>query len=377
MKKSICIILILVCLFSFNLYSLTSVLIDFSRLKANGDGNPANSVDINSLKYDDHSDKRMENMPTIVDYAEIANEIGSNFSEDQLKNVSVSLSCYNWDVFLNSSAAFPKNTAYSYAREWHTKAKDIPILEPIVKTEGEAAAAEGYSILGVRIKFPETPYNCWALILPPFEIPAYENITTDDKGNKIDENELKANKEKYYGNKFERGYGVVKNVGVIKSIDLRVYGCQFKNSISILLKDDNNVVTEYCFPQYLDFDGWRRLTWNNPNYITRAENRDLYVVPLYPRNEPFVKVWGFRIYRQGDQLGGDFVVYIKDVIITYDEAVKEREEPIDHESAWGILQERTIEAKHRELRKIGHTQMLRYLERQKMHKEPESTTTTQ
>ena len=82
-----------------------------------------------------------------------------------------------------------------------------------------------------------------------------------------------------------------------------------------------------------------------------------------------MKLCGFRIYRQGDQVGGNFVTYIKDVYVTYDEAVLDREVAIDHEEAWGILQQRTIEAKNRELKKIGYNQVLRFIERKKMHKE--------
>jgi len=55
---------------------------------------------------------------------------------------------------------------------------------------------------------------------------------------------------------------------------------QFKNAISILIKDDNNVVSEYQFPDYLDFDGWRQITWNNSNYITEVEI-EYYLLFLY------------------------------------------------------------------------------------------------
>jgi hypothetical protein len=45
---------------------------------------------------------------------------------------------------------------------------------------------------------------------------------------------------------------------------------------------------------------------------------------------------------------------------------------IDHESAWGILQQRTIEAKNRELRNVGGSQILRFLEEKKMDKSTNS-----
>ncbi len=382
MRKLVALLLVSIMAINLNLYADKAVLIDFNRLKANGDGVPADSLDQTAPQMTDYTNhdpiNRTQHMPTLIDYSAIAKEIGSNFSDEELKKVAVSLSSYNWDVFLNSSAASNNNKTYSYAKEWHTKF--VPVLADdtdlvnVPKSDSTTPPA-GMTILGIRVRFPETPYNCWAIIQPPFEIPAYENITTDYKGNPLPADQL--NDPKNYGSKFEHGYGVVKNVGVLKSIDLKIYGCQFKNSIGIILKDDNNITTEYDMPQYLDFDGWRKLTWNNPNYITNAANRNLYIVPLYPRSEPYVKIYGFRIYRQGDQYGGDFVTYIKDVVITYDKATIETENaPIENEEAWGILRQRTLEAKDRELRKIGHNQILRYIEKLKMHQETPATTTT-
>ena len=395
MRKGICICLIVILAVSFNvnLYAKKAVLVDFHMLKANGDGQNIKSFD--QLEYNRHLKENTMHMPTVVDYAAIASEVGSSFTEEDLKKIKVSLACDDWDVALNSSAAYPINTGYSYCKEWHTKSQikdttgntiDISALKPTENLAQSFQTEKGpvngyYNILGIRVMFHDLPFNAWALITPPFEIPAYENKTTDDNGNPIDIKNIMANEpdkfaKEYYGKKFENGYGVIKNVGTIKSIELRVFGCQFKNSISILLKDDNNVINEYQFPQYLDFDGWRRLIWNNPNYINRPENRQLYIVPLYPRNMPFIKLHGFRIYRQGDQLGGNFVTYIKDVIVTYDEAILEKDdETVDHESAWGILEQRTKEAKQRELKKIGNKQMLRYLEGLKMHKDVESSET--
>jgi len=359
----------------------TSILIDFDLLKANGDGiNVEQSLDedaVRQLGYNKHitdtdefkndKNKRAQHMPTLVDYSAIA---GSNFDEEQVKVMNTSLCASNWEVKINSSANSVESRTYSKVIEWHTKYKSV--LDD--STDDTAEKPEGYNILGVRIHFPETPFNCWALIKPPFEIPAYENSVYDYKGavkseyadanGQLDTNATLKGEDK--GSKFENGYGIVKNVGIIKSIDLSVYGCQFKNSISLLMKDERDITTEYMMPQYLDYDGWRVITWTNPNYIEDARDRDLYILPLYPQPVPFVKVMGFRIYRQGDQIGGDFVTYIKDVKVTYDEAVYERDAPIDHEDAWGILEARREVAKKREYTQLGKLEILRYLERQKM-----------
>jgi Flagellar filament outer layer protein Flaa len=372
MRKWICLFLTLsiTVFFALNLHAqTTSTLIDFSKLKANGDGkDPTKSLAENDPKMLDYKDydevNRKEHMPTIMNYGSVA---GSSISDEDKKNMVISLSAYNWEVQLNSSAAFIENRALSYCKEWHTKY--VSALQDETKpatgtttTTQPTQAPAGYTVMGVRVHFPETPYNCWAYIKPPFEIPAYENRMTNYQGAPLTADDLK--KPENYGSKYN-GYGIIKNVGYIKSISLRVFGNQYNNSISIIIKDDNNEINEYHFPTYLNFDGWKTLTWTNPNYIERVSNRDLYIVPLYPRNTPFIKLMGFRVYRQGDQLGGDFITYIKDVKVTYDLAVLEQEQVIEHEEAWQILKDRTIDAQKRELNRIGDNQVLQFLEKKK------------
>jgi hypothetical protein len=346
-----------------NLFAEKSVLIDFDKLKANGNlVSQGEQTTIQAVTADDAGYKDFKNhgwqqhVPTMISYGDIA---GSSFTDGDKGKMKTSLAPGNWEIEINSSASTVENKRYSKTKEWHTLKVNV-----LADASGDKQA-DGYTILGIRIHFPESNFNNWALIKPPFEIPAYDDLRTTFDG----KDETPENIKKNQGTKFENGYGVIKNVGIIKSIDIRVYGCQFKNSIAVLLKDDKSVTTEYDMPQYLDFDGWKKITWVNPNYIDDAANRTLYVVPLYPHTMPYIKLAGFRLYRQGDQYGGDFVTYVKDVTITYDKAVLDDKKIIDHEEAWGILAQRTQEAKKREFSKIGQSQILKFLERQKMHKE--------
>jgi len=378
---------------SFVIVAKESILIDFDKLKANGNGHtPADSKtedEIAGMDFKTHvfTEKDVtgnlitvpQHMPTCIDYSSIA---GSNFTEEETNKMRVSLSAYNWNVVLNSSAATVSNMKFSKAIEWHSKfpknknmqsflvrdVTDDNYLFPGVTFNSNydvtyPESREGFTVLGARIKFPESPFNNWALIVPPFEIPAYEDIDTNYKGEKLSEQEVLFEKGK--GRKFINGKGVIRNVGAIKSISMTVYGCQFKNSVALIYKDQDNVETEILMPQSLDFDGWRELNWTNPNYIDNVQSRSLFVVPLYPKEDPYIKLMGFRIYRQGDKVGGDFVFYMKDVKVIYDIANDKKEYPIDHEEAWGILYTRTQEAKKREYDKIGRDQILRHLERQK------------
>jgi len=367
MFKKLMVILFILSLFLINVFADTSILIDFHKLKANGNGlDPAQSLGPDDPQIKDYTNHEMNNrtehMPTLIDYSNVA---GTSFTPEEKKVMRVSLSCYNWDVILNSSAASVDNKRNSFCTEWHTRAVDILLDND---THAPEEPPQGYNILGIKVKFSEYPnHNNWALIKPPFEIPAYENIETDYRGNQLEKDKIE-----FKGNKFEDGYGVIKNVGLIKRIEMRVYGCNYNNSIAVLIKDDNNVVREYSFPTRLNFDGWRNLVYENPNYIENVAHRNLFIVPLYPKFEPFIKLYGFRIYRPGESLGGDFITYIRDVKVTYDKAVIERDEPIKHEEVWHLLRKKALEVKEIEIKKLGYKHILRFLEKLKMHKEPEA-----
>jgi hypothetical protein len=57
----------------------------------------------------------------------------------------------------------------------------------------------------------------------------------------------------------------------------------------------------------------------------------------------------------------------------YDKAVLTLERDIDDEATWGILQKREEARRSAELRRLGHIQVLRYLETKKMHAGEESS----
>jgi hypothetical protein len=386
---------------AFSAFAKESVLIDFDLLKANGcyvsseegegEGEGEGSKSWEMSDSDDYAthfkateDDRdvagnlksiPQHMQTLIDYSAIA---GSNYTQDEIESMRVSLSAYNWHVILNSSAASVKNQGFSKAIEWHSSlpANYVGLFDEEDEADKKVIDNEGFTVLGVRIHFPVTAFNNWALIRPPFEIPAYEDKLRDPESGEEMDIESDDYKENYRGkgDMFENGFGVIKNVGAIKDITVRIYGCQFKNQFGLMLKDQDNIETEIDFAESLSFDGWKQIKWVNPNYIANVQNRALHIVPLYPQTEPFIKFNGFRIYRQGDEIGGDFVVYLKDVKVKYDEAVLKKSAPIDHEKAWGILAARTQAAKKREFEKIGKDEILRYIEKQKMDQTPIEST---
>ena len=300
----------------------------------------ATLIDFSLLTSDVTVGETPHHGPTMVDLSEVA---GASFTAQERELMKSSLFIENWDVDLNSSA----QTALSQS---NSKVRAATVREGAEDFGGD-------TVLGARIMFPTEPWNAWAVIRPPFEIQGYANPTTFDGTTVVEDPDGEQ------GAKFENGYGVVKNVGVIKQIGVNVYGLNFPHSISVIMQDENNDQAEY-FMGYLDFDGWRTMIWDNPNYIDDVRDRDLRLYPIYPNLQPMRKLVGFRIYRDGATQGGDFVTYLKDVTIVYDEARLQLEADIDHDALWEILSEREEDRRRAELSRLGNEQVLRFIERQ-------------
>jgi hypothetical protein len=301
-------------------------------------------IDFAGLVADYPSDNPRENQATMVDFSNVA---GSSYTEEEKALMKTSLAAKNWGVVLASSSRTVMNQSLSF-----TKA---------AKVRDGATNFAGASVMGLRVHFPKESYNSWALAQPPFEIPAYMDKTTVGGDGKLTVPQEEVGK----GTKFDN-IGVVKNVGVLKTVSMNVHGLNFPHAVSIILQDENNEEQE-IFLGNLQFDGWKKLTWENPNYVTEVRNRDLRVFPLYPKSAPMRKLIGIRIYRDAAQEGGDFIGYVKDISMVYDKAILSLERDIDDENTWGILQKREEARRNAELRRLGHLQVLRYLESKKMH----------
>nr|AFD04807.1 flagellar filament outer layer protein [Treponema denticola] len=294
----------------------------------------------------DPNGKMTQNRRTVMDYGKVA---GASYTDEQKALMRTSLALEQWDVELNSSAQNPLSVATS------------TIKEAEVRAEGEKFA--GQKSMGVRILFPEWTNNANAKIKPGFLIPAYEKMAqVDDQGNL---QEPTAEDKASGKSRFEDGYGVVRNTGVIKSIAVNTYGMNFPHGLYVLLRDQNNVVKRY-FMGYLLFDGWRELVWNNPSYIANVKSRELRLYPVYPTALPHVAFEGFLITRDAAHDGGDAIAYFKDVKIIYDKAVLTTVRDFADEDLWGIQEERETKRKKIEVEKFGHTQVLRFLEQEKM-----------
>ncbi|MGA2639615.1 MAG: flagellar filament outer layer protein FlaA [Spirochaetia bacterium] len=320
-------------------------LIDFTKLVADSfpDLNNANRPTQNSATVIDFSQ-----VPGATAAATTAPAGGTAAAPTETAAMISSLALENWQVTLASSARSIANQSVTMTKEAPSKANG--------------------KVLGIRIHFPVEPFNSWAIIQPPFDIPAYADKDTL-QGNKV----IPATgNDVGQGAKFN-GFGVVKNVGVLRSLSITVYGANFPNGLGVVVTDqDGNEQT--IFMDYLQFQGWRTLTWNNPNYITDIRNRDLRRFPLYPKGEPYLKIVGIVIYRDAAEEGGDFVTYLKDIQITFDRAIiEDPNRDIQDEAIWHILKERNEARRVSELKRLGNIQELRALEAQKMYKPPKPT----
>jgi hypothetical protein len=301
-------------------------------------------LDFNDLKADatkQGEEKPSENQATIVDYR---SQAGAGIPEKDIELLKTSLAIGNWEVHLSSSSEYRENIIYTYAKE--------------AATVGDAADFEGEdmknkTVLAVRVHFPEPSFNSYAIVKPPFEIPAYMDKDGDENKGK--------------GDKFDNR-GILKNVGPIKEIQMVVSGRNFPHGIGLIFRTQDGE-ERTVFMGYLNYTGWRRLKWENPNYVTDVRNRKLQSLPLYPKGEPFIKFIGIIVYRDASHTGGDFVFYVKDVKVKYDLAWEALQMDINDEQVWGIMQKREEARRKAEIRRLGNLHILRYLEKKKMYKE--------
>ena len=346
----IALMLMVIC--SLSAFAEEAVLIDFSTLKA----------DI--LPFSATNGKMTQNRATMMDFSAF---VGQSYTAEQREQMKSSLAIENWVVQLVSSAKSFKTQSLSYTRE------------ALIKSTGRYFPNK--TVLGVRINFPEEHYNCWARIIPPFEIPAFENpATIDDRGNITEtitgattNNGLSRFEGSYdSANGITNSYGIVKNVGSLKRVGVWVRGMNQPHGLYVILIDSENN-ERLCFLGYLNFDGWRELIWENPQYISDVRNRELNLNPLYPTSLPFVRFGGFQITRDAISEGGDFIAYFKEVRILYDKASISTERDIDDEELWGIMKKRENDRKKLTASNFGRQQVLRYLESLKLETEDQFT----
>jgi len=276
-----------------------------------------------------------------------ASNVGRPFPRDKFGSVQYSISeedmmLDNWQIELNSSARTPVNRDNSYCKE-------IKAFKNLQDPDPKAAPR---TYLGIRVHFPNHKYNANAKIGPAFDIPAF-----DSRGLPLNYSMFDPDyKDGIAENDPSLSYnGVMHNVDQIKNIVSRVAGRNYPHGFAVRLRDQNDDVQEY-FLGYLNYGGWKYLRWENPNYIHHVGIDELFRIPLYPTEIPFRVFDSFIVYRNGSNIGGDFVTYVDWVRMDFDLAVAPdelKEIDVDDDSWWYIFRDANAERNEKLLKKYA------------------------
>ncbi len=202
--------------------------------------------------------------------------------------------------------------------------------------------------LGIRIHFAVGYNNDWAQIMT--ENPISEFRVTQEEGS-----------------------GVLRNMGPIAQVSLMVKGMNYMHSLEVRMQDQDGKYKNVNFGG-LYFSGWKRLTWDNPDFISDKRKRDIVKIHLYPSAKPQLRFDSLVIYKAPSEKGGDFVVYVKDVKVKFEPYYTREIKDIDDEAVWGIQSEEDKTKENREslirfLKYSGSTAEDTYLKEEQKRKD--------
>jgi len=277
---------------------------------------------------------------TLLTYGDLySTATGVSISDEERELVRSSLAIPQWRLTLNSSARDTSRILSSSIR--------------VATVSDSASENAGEGVLGVRVNFAEGDTHSWALIEPAYRIPRVPlHLIT---GRDVD---------------FSQRV-VINDVAQIRSISVEVYGLNYPHRLSVLYEDTDGRLREF-FIGTLDFTGWRTITWDSQYYVpaevevpvevppevgeegaeidgalAAAADADAEadattvalqrLEPLYPQTFNNIAFRGIRIWKNGSNLTGDFVGYIKEVRVDYDPQPTSVLADIDHEGLWGII----------------------------------------
>lgn len=229
-----------------------------------------------------------------------------------------------------------------------TKGRDKTFVLPVDKS----IEYQDQNILGVRVYFPQRHSNSHVEIYPPFEIPSFFEDPDNPDGMGT-----------YFINK-----GVIRNVGIIRRIYVRVLGNGFDYRFYIRIKDQNNNIRDIHMGM-INFLGWRTLVWSNPNYDREkkyiSETKD--TAPYYPSEYPYVKFIGIIIQRDKVAKTGNFTTMVKDITMEYDERfIENKHFEYIQEDVFGIYKEELNEVAEHEMKKVARSMYQQFVESRKM-----------
>ncbi|MBN2651907.1 MAG: hypothetical protein JXR63_05940 [Spirochaetales bacterium] len=310
---------VLMFLVTFTMFaSHEAVLIDFTKFAADTEDGQNSATLINLGDY--------------VDYS---------LSPADKQKLFLSFSIANWRVVLDPTARNTYRVNKSQVREAVSKGGiDTGLASGPVTVEDT-------TVMGFRAIFPDDANGYYADITPPSDIPVYYK---NEAGEFI----------------FQEGRGVIMNIGFIKSVSVSFNGRNYPMNLEIILINQNRELMVIPMGA-LDFLGWKNLSWVNPQYVQEAYNRDVNFGPVYPQSIPYWKLHSVRIRKNAQFPGGNFIGYIKDIKVVYDQAVVAPYRNIDDEEVWQIREEEGMFNTEFELRKLARQRVKLFLEENRMN----------
>ncbi len=272
---------------------------------------------------------------TTVDFSTLYTTGWGADDPEARKQMATDLDPKKWSVCVNSSSKLPVAINKTYALS-----VDKSLTYP------------GKVVLGVRTFFPERGANSYVEISPPFDIPSYY----DDPNNRD-------GMGTYFINK-----GIVRNVGVMRKISVRVLGNNFNYGLYLRIKNRNEEYKD-IYMGCLNFLGWRDLVWVNPNYEQDKKDRELKksVLPYYPDEYPYIKFVGFVINRDHTERTGNFTTMFKEVSIEFDEHfLKLDNYEYLQEDIFNIYREELLLRASKEMEKVNRRIYTKWLEEKRM-----------
>ncbi len=244
-------------------------------------------------------------------------------------------------------------------------------------------------MLGIRIHFPYTAEELTAVIKPPFEIFQYDkdgkfcNIGNGVLKNVGDVEKIKVrfgfktgdikyvnvfiNLKDQRGNiiKYPLGFLYEKKQGQIKyykSFDGYNFkeGDEIKQSTQKKLEDDLKKRDLYYEVYFWNNEQvlWKMikyqrivyheitLEWSNSDYLPPSK-KGFKKYPIYPKELPYMKFHSFEIKRQHENSLRQFYLFVKDVKIIFDKAIKEYDLDIKDDDQWLVMKLLRKKIRHR------------------------------
>lgn len=289
----------------------------------------------------DFSQIDRENDPTrvVVYNARLRNTLSPE-AQAELDNENINFGLQYWRAIPQSSIRFPEVLASN-------RVIGVEVQNGGGQQGYYVYPTPGQHVLGVRLKFPPYNFNMYVDIQPPFQ-PEFNNPDYEN-------------------------FGVLDNVGTVRSAYISLYGLYQQEKIYLVTEDTIGNTYEYLFGA-MDFIGWQTLEWVNPSYIEDVRNRAIDYRPLYPRATSQRKYKSLKIERTGLYPTEDFVTYIHKLEFTFDKEINEDLfNEFAHEDTWKIIQEGSFLRQKLSLDRNTTEKYFEYLERRKLYNNKERT----